>query len=413
MNIPISASRPDFVPPMANSTNASDFMIRRDYLSKLEWPTIVHVVFPVLMPLIGFLGIVGNSLTIAVLWHNNMKSTVTTVLFRTLVISDIGVVTFWTINGVSEYYLFQYPEGGSGYLDVFYPCVYLLLLYLIYLFRGISIWITVTLCLERFIFVCYPHRVGVWCAKRKAKLSICVIVAFFAIASIQQFIEFKPVSYPCGDGFCYINHFTEIGKALYYSKVLFWFNMLMYNIIPTVLLLGLSLPIVYKLFELYRKRKTLNISQGGVKKRELHVTIVLLVIVFFSILCNLNAPYFVSIYVYDTYKPYYAHLMAIFNIIVVSNSSINFVVYGIVGERFRKIFLNMCKRLYFRLVNRIPKNGDLDDTGTYSRDNSQSHDKHLCDKRSPIETIDMTSNTVSNNNIKVDIKEPINDKNKL
>ncbi|XP_069128808.1 FMRFamide receptor-like [Argopecten irradians] len=354
MNIPISASRPDFVPP--NSTlNGTTFLIRRDYLSKLEWPGLVHVTFPVIIPMLLILGFIGNSLTIIVLWHKHMQSTATILLFRALAVTDMAVNIVWSLNGVSEYYLFQIPEGRSYYLDVVYPCIYTFLLYLIYLFRGINIWITVTLCVERFIYVCVFYKANVLCTKKKVAIALATIVGFFLVFSIQQLIEFKPVSYPCYGSLCYINEFTDIGKLFYYSKGPFWFNMLMYNILPTIFLTGLSIPIICKLGIMYRKRvqlKGMTQNNGTIQRKEANVTIVLLLIVLFSVLSNLNGPYLVAVYVYNVYSASFFYLICIFNTIVVLNSSINFVIYGIVGMRFRRILLKMLKPLYYNILRK-------------------------------------------------------------
>lgn len=360
MNIPISAPRSDLVWP--NSTvNGSDFLIRRDYLSKLEWPGLVHVMFPVIMPILLVLGIIGNSLTIAVLWHKTMKTSTTILLFRGLVVTDMAVAIIWSINGISEYYLFQIPEGHSDYLDVFYPRVYIGYLYLIYVFRGINIWITITLCIERFIFVCVYQKANVLCTQKRIKIILALIVCFFAVFSIQQLIEFTPTSYNCNGKVCYINYFTEVGKAFYYSKVPFWFNMLMYNIIPTLVLIGFSIPIIYKLCMVYRKRKNImrtTQSGGGIQKKEVNVTVVLLLIVLFSVLSNLNGPYLVAVYVYNIYNSSFVYLICIFNGIVVLNSSVNFVIYGVVGERFRKILIKMCKNSYYTVTRRQRQDKD-------------------------------------------------------
>ncbi|XP_033743420.1 FMRFamide receptor-like [Pecten maximus] len=354
MNIPISASRPDFVLP--NSTlNGTTFLIRRDYLSKLEWPGLVHVTFPVIIPILLILGIIGNSLTIAVLWHKNMQSTTTILLFRSLVITDMAVSLVWSLNGVSEYYLFQIPEGQSYYLDVVYPCIYIFLLYLIYFFRGVNIWITVTLCVERFIYVCVYYKANVICTKKRITIALAVIVGFFFVFSIQQLIEFKPVSYPCYGSLCYINEFTEVGKSFYYSKGPFWFNMLMYNILPTILLGSLSIPIICKLCTMYRKRvQMMNTTQssGTLQRKETNVTIVLLLIVLFSVLSNLNGPYLVAVYVYSIYNTSFFYLICIFNTIVILNSSINFIIYGIVGIRFRRILIKMLKQTYYKILRK-------------------------------------------------------------
>ncbi|OWF43778.1 FMRFamide receptor-like [Mizuhopecten yessoensis] len=354
MNIPISASRPDFVPPNS-TTNDSTFLIRRDYLSKLEWPALVHATFPVIIPMLLILGIIGNSLTIAVLWHKKMKCTTTILLFRALAVTDMVVSVVWSLNAVSEYYLFQIPEGRSYYLDVVYPCIYIVLLYLIYFFRGVNIWITVTLCAERFIFVCVYYKANVLCTKKRVTIILAIITGFFFVFSIQQLIEFKPVRYPCYGGLCYINHFTEVGKSFYYSKGPFWFNMLMYNIFPTLLLISLSIPIICKLCAIRKKRvqmKSTTQSSGTLQRKEANVTVVLLLIVLFSVLSNLNGPYLVAVYVYNIYSSSFFYLICIFNTVVVFNSSINFVIYGVVGMRFRKILIKILREAYYKVLRK-------------------------------------------------------------
>ncbi|OWF43779.1 FMRFamide receptor [Mizuhopecten yessoensis] len=354
MNIPISASRPDFVPPNS-TTNGSTFLIRRDYLSKLEWPALVHATFPVIIPMLLILGIIGNSLTIAVLWHKKMKCTTTILLFRALAVTDMAVSVVWSLNAVSEYYLFQIPEGRSYYLDVVYPCIYIVLLYLIYFFRGVNIWITVTLCAERFILVCVYYKANVLCTKKRVTVILAIISGFFFVFSIQQLIEFKPVSYPCYGGLCYINHFTEVGKSFYYSKGPFWFNLLMYNIFPTLLLISLSIPIVCKLCLMYRKRVQMNNttqSSGTLQRKEVNVTVVLLLIVLFAVLSTLNGPYLVAVYVYNIHNISFVYLICVFNYIVILNSTVNFIIYGVVGLRFRKILFKIIKQAWYKVIRK-------------------------------------------------------------
>ncbi|XP_060067667.1 FMRFamide receptor-like [Ylistrum balloti] len=374
MNIPLSALRPGFVPPNSSS-NGSTFLIRRDYLSKLEWPNLVHVIYPVIIPMLLILGIIGNSLTIAVLWHKKMQSSTTILLFRALVITDMAVTLVWSLNAVSEYYLFQIPEGNSYYLDVLYPCIYIVLLYVIYFFRGINIWITITLCAERFIFVCVFHKANVLCTKKRATIVLAIIVVFFFVFSIQQLIEFEPVSYPCYGELCYINYLTVVGKAFYDSKVPFWLNLLMYNILPTLLLGSLSIPIICKLCITYRKRvRMMSTSPGTLQSKETNVTIVLLLIVLFSVLSNLNGPFLVAVYVYNVYKAGFVDLICVFNTIVILNSSINFIIYGVVGMRFRKILIKILKQAYYKVLR---KNAPAKDKSRPMRDENASSDNGL------------------------------------
>ena len=144
----------------------------------------------ILAPIICVLGIVANCLNIVVLTRGNMVSP-TNVLLASLAISDgLTMASYfpYVILNYHIYTIFSPPLGNAQYLIFF--AVFSVVLH------SISIWITVSLAVFRYIVVRYPCIGVQLCSLQRAKITVFIVCLVVTIVCIPNSVSLVIVSVP-------------------------------------------------------------------------------------------------------------------------------------------------------------------------------------------------------------------------
>lgn len=230
------------------------------------------------------LGCIANVLNVVVLTRREIRSPTNTIL------TGLAVADFLVMIDYIPYAWFDYilPQMDHMQKTRFsYSSTWYVMFHSIFgqICHTISIWLTVTLAVWRYIAVAYPQRNRLWCNMRITIMTIAsayIVCPFFAIplylaSEIQSSVEqldanglpFKPnnTAAAIADGYTnrtvYKVHFSEIAKN---HPMLLTFNLWTYSIliklIPCVALTILSLRLIGALLEAKRRRKQLMNSNG-------------------------------------------------------------------------------------------------------------------------------------------------------
>jgi len=343
------------------------------YAAKMIWT--------VSTPLVMSLGIIGNIMMLIVLLHRRTKKSPTTVFLTVIACSDlltlITITPRWTLI-----YLFRIDIRHFGN----FMCK--LHWFLSYVAPNISVWNLVAVTIERLVVTVLPYKAKQYFTNQRAiKVSVGIIVILslihthimygFSLKELsipaQSNNEINPTIVGCND--------TESGLNITCSptvsnvsnphsaisvKVCWIFNvgyLDFYNTIQSVLMLAIYLIcpvtvfvvcgviVVLKVANSMRKSRTSkNKSDAPKKNMSSQVTVTVLLINTAFIVCTTPLQVFIAglknwVDPVKGMTPLQEVAWAIANQMFYINHAINFLLYFMTGQKFRKQWLNIfiCK----------------------------------------------------------------------
>jgi hypothetical protein len=195
--------------------------------------------------------------------------------------------------------------------------------------------------LERYVAVCQPLKAKSLCTFGRARNCVLAIGTSALIYNIPRFLETTWHSvYDAGAG----EVRTEVtatklrNNKTYIGIYITWMYLVVMYIIPFTCLAAFNLII-------YRRIRNANAERAllsRLQRRELRLATMLLIVVIVFFCCNVLA--FV-INIMEMVDIRVSGLIQISNLLVTFNSSVNFVIYCIFGEKFKRLFCHLfCRR---------------------------------------------------------------------
>ncbi|VDK20984.1 unnamed protein product, partial [Anisakis simplex] len=144
------------------------------------------VVCAFVMILMCLCGAVGNSLSLYIYWGPSFRNRSINLLLAALSASDL----FLCILAIPVFSITQiqvYCPGLSHYLSghillFAYPVTVML--------QSMSVWLLVSITIDRYLAVCHPFQVRMYCTKSRAAVTILLIVLFSIAYNFVRFWEF-------------------------------------------------------------------------------------------------------------------------------------------------------------------------------------------------------------------------------
>ena len=314
-------------------------------------------------------GVIANILNIVVLTRKNMQTS-TNVILTGLAISDA-----LTMAAYFPWVIVMYVVHGteiSPHRDTHGTAVFQMS-YAIFsvVVHTISIWLTVTLAVFRYVFIRFPRKGARYCNIDKAKLAVVIVVIVVTIVCIPNSVSYRIMStvdlYTDKDGnpyngtVYYVMPKTETEFERMFTNLNFWIQALLIKLIPCFLLTVFSILLITTMRDAEKRRKKLlnNIpisdaesgaaSSGGGNSRKIKksrsnrttkmlLTVVILFLItetpqgVFSVLSGLIAGFFDNVY---------TPLGDLFDIMALINNGINFVLYCTMSKQFRDTFIKI------------------------------------------------------------------------
>lgn len=304
-----------------------------------------YVVNGIVLPILSVFGVIGNILTMVVLWRREMHST--TILFlRALVLTDTGIIVVVALTVTPFTLSFFHPELWY-FKDVIYPNVFTPVTYIVMVIQQCNVWITVSVSVERYISICHPFKAAKICTKRRTWIILFAICGISTIYNIPRIFANRSKS-PCSSQDvreCYMLVDTTFGKTTFYTKVyMVWMYAVLIYIIPLTLLAVLNCLIIMELMRMRARRIGTNIQDDN----EANLSLVLVLIVIVFICCQTPGLFSQFDFLFDPIV--FIEWIAFGNTLFVTNSSVNFLIYTAVGRRFRKVLLKMFKTIFGQSV---------------------------------------------------------------
>ena len=309
------------------------------------------IIEAVMMGLLCLFGFTGNTLSIMCLMRDRSK-TATPLLLVSLEVADtIFLVTVLILRVITTIHQFT---GTMEFLRDFlmfsgrylFPAAQVAMTFTIYL--------TILVTVNRFISVCRPYEASTLCSIYHAKRHIILVAIFSIMFNIPRFFEYKVthVFNPSTNRTDFRSDLRPFAASkvyqIIYANALYFIVLFL---IPLVTLSIMNYKLITALREAKKKRaQLLKSDRDGNSRSEEDITLILIVVVLIFVVCQTPALFtqvLATLLSQDDRlcdNPYFFY-ERISDLLVVGNSSINFIVYCFCSRRFRQILLDLvCKK---------------------------------------------------------------------
>jgi len=302
---------------------------------------------------VGFVGMIGNLLSIAVLYRRDMDLKP---IFRQIL---IALITFDFFFIVFNLVLFSIPHFSIEYDKQVFPYLVPYVLPLAQIAQTGSIYSTLAVAIERYVSVCHPHFTPPHCT---GNLSVAALLIFSFLFNSLRFVEFRTVYDYRNVSFTDVAtnetiwrnistpraESTELRRDRTYSQVFMYVMLIAQGIIPLVVLIVLNA----KIYTAIRARTQRLATMTSRQRRDLTVAAVLVGIILLFIVCHSFK------FVVNAYEAHLTYsnsdldiefsdamvcLISLGHLSVTVNSSMNFLIYCYKDEKFRTVLLRMSK----------------------------------------------------------------------
>ena len=311
--------------------------------------------------IVCILGIIANILNIVVLTRKNMISA-TNCILTGLAISDGLTMVAYLPFALRFYVLYgtsPTPERntlGAIRFMLFYACFSVVV-------HTVSIWLTVTLAVFRYIFILYPRRGGVLCSLKRAKIAVFLVYVVTLIVCIPNFVTITVQGHATdstnGTIYVWIVAFKlDSATDRFVYNFNFWIQAILVKLLPCTGLAILSALLVKTMQDHEKRKKKLrgNVAESENKDHKTHRTtrMLLAVVVLFLMtefpqgIINL-----LSGLLHDFVEEVYGPLGDLVDILALINNGINFILYCTMSKQFRDTFIEVFLSSTFRKNRRF------------------------------------------------------------
>ncbi|XP_050521591.1 FMRFamide receptor [Daktulosphaira vitifoliae] len=311
--------------PVFNNTESDDYNLLFEFIA-----------YGILLNVIGVFGILGNVISMIILSRPQMKSSINYLL--------IGLARCDTVLIITSILLFGLPiiYPSTTYLFNYYFKVYPLIAPVVYpiamISQTVSVYLTLTVTLERFVAVCHPLQARSLCTYGRARAYVIAIIVFSVLYNITRFWEVRVQKclHSEYNQYVYQVYPSELrNDKSYISIYIHWMYLVIMYFIPFGSLAVLNAAIYNQVRLANRERQRLSRLQ----KKEIGLATMLLCVVVVFLLCNVWA--LISNVIEAFYGITVDELVKVSNLLVTINSSVNFVIYVIFGEKFKRLFFKL------------------------------------------------------------------------
>ena len=279
---------------------------------------------------VSIFGVTGNGLSFVALRKTFGRQSPMFYVLRILSVSDAVFLTAnFVVQTMVNLELSFVHQFGSQIQYVVWPVLMTA--------QMVTVWLTVLVSWERFIAICRPLEAATVCTLSKVRSIILIIFAVSIIFNIPRYFEYDLHM-----------HKTIVANNFLYSLYSGAFYSLLLYVVPLTLLLLLNVKLVCAL-----KRSRDHWSEMQVnQRREQNLTVIPLTIVLVFFLCGTPS---LCVNIADSVRPDLfgpspnlpvVYVLVVANLLVAVNSASNFIIYCLLGKKFRTKVVEMflCSR---------------------------------------------------------------------
>ncbi|XP_047351438.1 FMRFamide receptor [Vespa velutina] len=294
------------------------------------------IIYGVLINFIGLFGILGNTISMIVLSRPQMKSSINYLLIGLASCDTLLIISSILIFGLPSIYVY------TGYLFNYQFFVYPKIVKYLYPIsctaQIATVYLTLTVTIERYIAVCHPLKARSFCTCGRARLAFLSIVTFATIYNIPKFLEIEIYSekhWKYNVVIYCLRPAPLRDNNIYVTIYVHWMYFFVCYTIPLFALIIFNMAIYRRVRKANRDLQQLTHHQ----RREIGLATMLLCVVIVFVICNI-LPLTSNIFETFIYDPP-RWLVQVGNLLVTINSSINFIIYVIFGRKFKRIFMKL------------------------------------------------------------------------
>jgi hypothetical protein len=302
-----------------------------------EFSVLFEFVVPgVLLNTIGLLGLVGNIIAVVVLSRPQMKSSINVILIglasadSILIVTSILMFGLPAVNGYNNSLFSYYRFHVFPYITPFvYPVGMIA--------QTGSVYLTLCVTVERYVAVCLPLKARSICTYTRACAYVTVIAVLSSLYNLPRFWEvtWKTVYYRGYNETETIVAPTSLrDDGVYIGVYMTCLYLVVMYIVPFISLAVFNLWIYLEVRRANSERARLTRQQ----QKEIGLATMLMVVVFVFFVCNILA---LVVNILEVFDINVMELNNTSNLLVTLNSSVNFIIYCIFGDKFKRIFLRL------------------------------------------------------------------------
>ena len=288
--------------------------------------------------LVCLFGIIANIMNIVVLTQKNMVSS-TNLILTALAIADMLTMLSYVPYAL-YFYCISTPDPAKNH-----PLGWVVYLLFHTNFtitsHTIAMYLTVALAVFRYIVVCHHTHGPRLCNLHRARLTIALVFLATVVCCIPNYVLYTPQRLPTGGGYWFVYQSFVTGFLLDFNQ---WLFGVVLKVAPCVLLSVLSALLIRAMRIAAEKRRKLKSSgcRDDSERNSEHnrTTVMLVAIVVCFVITELpqGVLAFLGGINIDIFTEIYVPLGDVFDIFVLVNSSVNFILYCIMSKQFRGTF---------------------------------------------------------------------------
>lgn len=310
-------------------------------------------------PVLILLTVVTNSLVIAVLLKKHMRSP-TNVLLAGMAFSDM-------MTGVIPLPVFIY-FFSMGHHEDYVPLGWCLPYKLLYeniptIFHTASIWLTVGLAVQRYIYICHSLQARTWCTISNVLRATVIVYIVAVLSQLTRFFDFYTVEMTVPSvtkpnetylGCSYRVRAWAMKHEVMYQNIYFWFRIIFIHLVPCISLVVLNGLLISAMRKAQIRRMQLLKQNKKSESRKLKesncTTLMLVAVVGLFLLVEFPLGIIMTLFVADnTFElnlfsdEIYGIMTSMSNFFILLSYPLNFFIYCGMSRQFRETFKRLFK----------------------------------------------------------------------
>lgn len=308
-------------------------------------------------PILIFFTLVTNIFVVLILLRRHMRSP-TNAILAAMAISD----TFTGVTPLPVFVHFFSLENYHDFVEYHWCYIYRYLGELIpTVFHTASIWLTVTLALQRYVYICHTAAARRFCTIQNVIFATFIIYMLAIMSQITRFFDFEFIPFPifsfdspnstlvtCIER---VSPWVNQNENLYFN-LYFWFRAIFIHLVPCAILVVINSVLIWTLRTAQQRRMQLlkqNNKSESMKLKDSNCTTLMLVTVvglflmvelplgIIMILHLIQNNFNIDIMSNETFKL----LNLISNTFILLSYPLNFFIYCGMSRQFRETFMSM------------------------------------------------------------------------
>lgn len=189
----------------------------------------------ILLNFVGVMGIVGNIISMIILSRPQMKSSINYLLIGLARCDTVLIITSMFLFGLPAIYQYTKTKLLFTYQYIIYPFLAPVVFPVAIIAQTVSVYLTLTVTLERFVAVCHPLQARSLCTYGRARLYVILIIIFSTLYNLSRFWEVTLIEQ------CHTEYNTTVyvpvasslrNNRIYISVYIHWLYMLFIYFLP-------------------------------------------------------------------------------------------------------------------------------------------------------------------------------------